>query len=319
MSVRSYLEASVWLCLNGLRLSLGLEFLLFVCLRVWHIWEFWAFQNHVCGTELRHQNVKCCHFWELFSCIYLVQLDEFGQRRTIHIVPKMWKQSGRNSPRRPSLCDGTLTSLFGLLSVDYFVETCQHVPSSDMLECLSGLQEKAPVGYLHLQFLVVSEPYKKSRESRFAVDCQEGDIVVEACEDGSHFIFDEVRSGWGEQVSATLHLLGKGILLQTHSDGWHLSHLVNRINQFVAPVVHFWLPVFEILGNNLREIICSVFRSVPNLPHESPLGIKYWLDRTHRLIFGCIPLHPLPVFSSLLLEFGAHTDLVVVLGLGVIK
>ena len=81
---------------------------------------------------------------------------------------------------------------------------------------------------------------------------------------------------------------------------------------------HLVLPVVKVFRHNLREIICSVFWSLSDLPHKTPFGIKYRFNWTDWLILFSISLHSLGMLPSFLLEFRAHTDLVMALRLSII-
>lgn len=105
------------------------------------------------------------------------------------------------------------------------------------------------------------------------MDGQEGDVVVEASESGANVMTNEVRASGREQVSSTLHALGKGVLIKTHSNGSHLSSGVTSLEQDATPVVHLAFPVIEALGEDLREVVLSTFGASANLPHVSPLHV----------------------------------------------
>ena len=123
---------------------------------------------------------------------FLVQRLQLGQGSALHVVLEVGEHGRADSPGAPSLCLGLLHGLLGLICVDHLVHTSQDIASSDVLEKLSCLEEEAPVWDFDLQLLVVSQPGVEAWESRFSVDGQESNVVVEPSENGADIVFHKV-------------------------------------------------------------------------------------------------------------------------------
>ena len=108
------------------------------------------------------------------------------------------------------------------------------------------------------------------------MDGHKADVEVEASKDSADIVLLKVRAGRSEEVSATIHVSGEGILFYIHAQGSHLCHSVNCSVQLASPVIHLALPSGVAVRDHLGEVVRGTLRALTDLPEEAPLGIKHW-------------------------------------------
>ena len=118
-------------------------------------------------------------------------------------------------------------------------------------------------------------------------------------------------------MSSTVHSLGKGVLSNSHTDSCHFCSCECSLEEFLAPVIHFFFPVEEIIRYYLGEIIISTFRSLAYLPHVSPLGIISGRELRLGLIFSWEVLNSFVMVSGFFYLLWSYPYLIVVLWFGV--
>lgn len=158
--------------------------------------EFRALVNHIGGIQFGHKDIERRHLWVLLGealwvlfHLLLIILFELGHGAAVHIVPEVSEHGGADSPGWLARSLGDQVVLLCLLSVYHFMETREDITTCDVLESFSGLKKEAAVRDFHLELLVVSQPDVEAWVARFAVDCQESDVVMEPCEDCTYVIF----------------------------------------------------------------------------------------------------------------------------------
>ena len=134
---------------------------------------------------------------------------EFSHRLQSHVSADMREQSWRNTPRNTTIFHCLV--LFGLHfgSVDHFVVSAVYVAPSDPLELLSGLQQQVTLWYCYWELFPSSEPSKETRISCLSMNSEEVKVIMESCEDSSHFVSIEVAASWGKFVRPSLHHFAK--------------------------------------------------------------------------------------------------------------
>ena len=91
----------------------------------------------------------------------------------------MAEESRGHPPQGTSLFDGGLFGSLGLLSVDYLVEVGSYVATSQPLQLLTPVHQEVSIWHLHFEFFPVVEPSVQPRETRFAMDSQQIEVLVE--------------------------------------------------------------------------------------------------------------------------------------------
>ena len=209
--------------------------------------------------------------------------------------------------------------LFCRVSVDHLVEAGKHVATSDVLERAASLDQKATSWDFDRTLFPVASPHVQTRVARLAVNCHEGNVVVETGENSPDIVFLEVGSSRGQKVRSSLHSPREGIPVNSHAKSSHLTNCLDGFVQFIAPLIHANFPVGELGWHHLREVISRAFRSLSDFPHEAPFGVENGSQRRHGHVF----LSELQLSKFFLMiashldEFRRRADLIVVLGLDV--
>lgn len=125
--------------------------------------KVWCLLNHICCTEFSHQYIIRLHFGVQLGSIFRVIVAELSKRTAIHIVPEMSEHCRWYSPNCSLLILYfrflLFITIFCFLRVNHFVKTSKHISSCYMLECLSGLQNKAAFRNFNFHFFIISSPY----------------------------------------------------------------------------------------------------------------------------------------------------------------
>lgn len=69
------------------------------------------------------------------------------------------------------------------------MKTGMNIPSCDMLKGDASLQEETTVRDFNLESLIIPQPRIKPRISRFPMDSQKADVIMETGENGIKAIF----------------------------------------------------------------------------------------------------------------------------------
>ena len=148
------------------------------------------------------------------------------------------------------------------------------VATGELLEHDARLEEQAALRHRDGHFLHLARPEEKARVTTAAMNRDEVQVVMEACESCADLVvLFQIRSGRSQQVRTTLHLAGEGVLGQAHADGGHLGGEEGGLDHLVAPLVHILLPVGELFRVSLRNLVLNLVGSLTDLPEEAPLGV----------------------------------------------
>lgn len=179
---------------------------------------------------------------------------------------------------RPDLFP-TLNSRFCCFSIDDLMEATEDITTTDIFEGSSCLDKQAALGDLNSLLFPVTCPNRQSWVPRLAVNSHETDVVVPSSENCTNVIFLKVGACRSEQVGSALHAFCESLTLDTHAKSCHFSKSENSLVHLQAPLIHFFLPVWEVTGNNLGEVVSCSFWPFSNLPHVAPLSIKNGFQR----------------------------------------
>lgn len=81
-------------------------------------------------------------------------------------------------------------------------------------------------------------------------------------------------------MRSLLHSGGEGVFVKAHSDGCHLSGQETGIDHLETPVVHLFLPLWEVCWVHLWNVVLYFGRSFANLPEKAPFGVwQRWVTR----------------------------------------
>jgi hypothetical protein len=251
---------------------------------------------------------------------------EFLHRANVDVISEV-SEHRRTDP--PLLLLNTLfnkrkfSSLYCLLCgvrVDYLVEAGKYVAPSDILKGHACLNKQTPFRNFHCFLLPFSCPHRKSRVARLAMYGHKTDVIMPSSKNCTNIVFLQVTASRSKKMCASLHSFGEGIFRYSHPDCSHFSDDLNRVEHFESPAVHLGLPVREIFGNDLREVVGSSLGSFSNFPHVAPLSIKNRDNWGYHSIFGglCKILYFFGVIPGHVNVFWCRSSLIVELWLYVI-
>ena len=257
----------------------------------------------------RHGAVLC-------SCLLsIVEVTELGHGTQIDVVPQVTEERGGNSPC--ALSDALLlrnlyvlvSDTFGGLCVDDLVEAGEHVATRDPLEHDACLHEEAPLGNLASHLLPITRPQEQAGVARLAVDSDEVEVVMEAGKGCSYIILHQIAGRRRQQMATLSHPVRECVFWQSHAHSGHLRRRCACIDHVRAPAVHALLPLREVFGDDLRQVVPDLGRPVSDGPEEAPLCIEVLGVHSQGLVLLRELLSDFLVVSGLFNGLWRHTSL----------
>ncbi len=101
------------------------------------------------------------------------------------------------------------------------------------------------LGNCNTEFLVLASPTEKPRESRFPMDSQKVEIVMESRKDSILLIPSQIGGSRRQHMRPSLHPTRKLLLLKPQPQRTQLSHSHTGIDHSIPPSIHQLLPPRE--------------------------------------------------------------------------
>ena len=164
------------------------------------------------------------------------------------------------------------------------MESTSDVTCCEYFELFPGLKQETALPNLDRMPLSVSEPDTQAWIPGFAVDGEEVEIVMEACENGALLVFGQIAAGGSQKVRPLKKQVGKMSLLYAQAQSGHLADRPHTLQHAPAPTIHVLLELRKIRRNRSLWLELHVLsRPLTHCPEVSPFSItrngltSYWL------------------------------------------
>ena len=108
--------------------------------------------------------------------------------------------------------------------MDHFVKARHYLASSQPLHLLPRLHQQMPFRNLYSELLASAHPSIQAIVPRFAVDCEQVVVVVEASQDLAGFCLPEVDASWSHVKLSISNLICESGHAQPKTKGSHFRY-----------------------------------------------------------------------------------------------